>query len=519
MLGTLTVTAAEGVSSIIDQGYDGSWDSKNLKGDARKSGSNDVWTAPEVVEVTLGATGMSPDSLNLTAGTGYKLKIKNEGSTDQVWQAEDFLKKCVVRKIMDATAEVKIWYLSTLILKPGTTDEPSFFEFYVVPVAAGSFDMESRNAAGEEFTGTIAVAGTNCTACTTRSEWLNSISKDQWVTAAANPIVITIGEGGEGKGTYWFDPTTGISLEQGKPYVIRAVAEASNQLKHYVTFKGDSTNPNDFVLSVASLGVKTAMAGLIAPHIDDMELLVPDGVNTLTIDWYIVPVIPGTYNYECTLSTGETDHKSAGMYGTLTVTETAGLSSTIDAEYDSDWDEANLKGDARKSGSNEVWTTAEAVEVTFSGNGMSPTELSFVKDKGYKLKIINDHSDEATWEAKEFLKDCVFRKMMDAIAEVKVWYLTRLELMPKGDEANYFELYIVPTEVGSYVMRGGDSVGTILVAETAAATTTAASGATDTTAASGATDTTAASEIVFSGASTFSLTATFMVLALALFSS
>lgn len=228
-----------------------------------------------------------------------------------------------------------------------------------------------------------------------------------------------------------------LTFEAGKPYVLKISNPAGNQGKHY--FSPDQAK--DFFQSIATRKVQTADAEYKAPFFKAVELLIGG-----ELEIYFVPVLPGTYDFLCTI----TGHADRGMTGKITVTGGEGYK--LDLEIDPEFNSA-LSSDPRTSGSHAVWSTATepVVEMIENSNGslaFNPEELVLTRNNGYKLNLVNSPANGSKhyYTAKEFYRTLVTRKAEDSQAEIKVPYFKAVELLIGGAT----ELFIVPTVSGEY---------------------------------------------------------------------
>lgn len=114
-----------------------------LGSDARRSGSHAVWSTAEEVTVTMvenSATDLAfnPETLNLSVGTAYKLKIENPAgnSSKHYYTAPEFYQSVVTRKAEDSKAEIKVQYFKAIELLIGGSTE-----LFIVPTVAGTYEV------------------------------------------------------------------------------------------------------------------------------------------------------------------------------------------------------------------------------------------------------------------------------------------------------------------------------------------------------------------------------------------
>ncbi len=227
------------------------------------------------------------------------------------------------------------------------------------------------------------------------------------------------------------------SFVAGRPYVIRITNAATNDSKHYFS-------PQDalasFYKAVATRKVQTSDAEYKAPYFDAVELKIGG-----TLEIYIVPVTAGTYTIICTIA----GHEAAGM--SIDVMITGGTGFQLDQEVAADFNQA-LASDARKSGSNAVWTgaveTTVAMQETSTAYAFVPPDVALTQNTGYKLTLSNpsSHASKHYYTATGFYQSVVLRKADDSQAEIKAPYLKAVELLIGGSTT----LFIVPTVTGTF---------------------------------------------------------------------
>ncbi len=288
------------------------------------------------------------------------------------------------------------------------------------------------------------------------SEWINSVNWDQ-------RTVVTVTMVESSPTTMSFSPNQ-LTLEAGKPYVLRIVNPASNTSKHY--FSPDTVPPaglRDFYKAVATRKIETTQAEYKAPHFNEVELYING-----SLDIYFVPVLPGTYDILCTIP----GHKGFGMTARVTITGSAG--NQLDLEVAPDFNQA-LATDPRRSGGHAVWSTVVRDTVNIVEQpvyNFEPKDLPLVKDVGYELHIDNPaaHASKHYYTAAQFYKTVVLRKADDGQGEIKAPYLSAVEMMIGG----HTKLFIVPTQSGTFEVlctipghADAGMKGTIVVSATA----------------------------------------------------
>lgn len=261
----------------------------------------------------------------------------------------------------------------------------------------------------------------------TASDWINSVNWDQ-----ATTVRLDMREDGT---SFTFSPAA-LTFEAGKPYILRIVSPPSNGENHYFATEGSS----DFFQAIATRKIQTSQAEYKAPHFEAVELLIGG-----TLEIFFVPVLPGTYDFLCTI----TGHKQAGMFGKITITGGAG--NRLDLEVAADFDRS-LATDARKSGAHEVWSSRVDTRMAFveqPSYGFDPTDLPLTRGVGYRIDLDNTSPDNVAkhyYTAPEFYRTIVLRKAQDSQAEIKALYLMAVELLVGGKT----ELFVVPTVAGTF---------------------------------------------------------------------
>ncbi len=261
---------------------------------------------------------------------------------------------------------------------------------------------------------------------TKASDWVSYVD---WTKATR--VEITAEETSEN--SFRFSPSS-VQFLAGQPYILVMKSPQTNQEKHYF-------HAPDFYKAIATRKAQTSEAEYKAPYFDDFELKVNG-----ELELYFVPVRPGTYSLLCTI----TGHKEKGMEGTLTILCDQNLS--LDLEVDQNFNTA-LGSDPRRSGSNDVWATAQTQTVTMKENSethfvFDPDNVTLTPDLAYILKLQNPagNSSKHYYTAATFYQTLVTRKAEDSKAEIKVPYFKAIELLIGGTT----DLYIVPTVEGTY---------------------------------------------------------------------
>ncbi len=431
MTATATITGGEGFALDLEVASDFN---AALMTDARRSGSNAVWTgaADTLVRMfetaSFDALAFNPDGLVLTKDIGYKIELDNPSShaSKHYYTAEQFYKVVVLRKAEDSHAEIKAPYLKAVELQIGGTAT-----LFVVPTQAGTFTVLCTipGHADLGMTGTITVrtpvAGPTPT---TSSDWVGFVNWDQKTVIDVNMV--------ESGSALSYSPNE-LTLEAGRPYVLRINNPSTNSSKHYFSPEGTS-----FYQAIATRKMETVDAEYKAPYFDAVELIIGGSVEV-----YFIPVVGGEYDIICTIP----GHKDLGMTATAKIVGGSGYQ--LDLEVATDFNVA-LMSDPRKSGSHAVWTGAVDVAVAMSENagftalGFVPPDLALTKDVAYKLQVSDPagYTSKHYYTAVEFYKTVVLRKAEDSQAEIKAPYLKAVELQIGGSTT----MFIVPTVVSAY---------------------------------------------------------------------
>lgn len=263
------------------------------------------------------------------------------------------------------------------------------------------------------------------------------VKASEWVAAAdwsaATVVTVTMAE--VSPSSYVFQPST-LTFEAGKPYVLRILSPSVNLAKHYFSPEG----AGNFYRAIATRKIQTPNAEYKAPYFDEVELLVGG-----TLEIYFVPVLPGTYDFVCTIP----GHKSLGMFGQITIT--GGARNQLDLEIPGDYNTA-LATDPRKSGSHAVWTTRVDMTVLIEEQPsyrFSPKDLALTRDQAYKIALTSaaGNAEKHYYTAAPFYRTVVLRKAEDSQAEIKAPYFNAIELLVGGST----QLFVVPTVAGTYL--------------------------------------------------------------------
>jgi hypothetical protein len=258
---------------------------------------------------------------------------------------------------------------------------------------------------------------------------------------SATSLIVTINEF-----PYSFSPSD-VTFTSGTYYDFELRNNASSQTKHYWTSL-------EFVKTVAVNNVETTDFKITQlPYLADMELLPPANTShTPTLNYRFVAFETGNWNVTCTIVDGTENHAQKGMNGTINVTAGPTAAGSIDLEMGSY--NTSLMDDARRSGSNAVWSTRSRVSTTVTlGTAMSISSSHLTVGVGYVLRFSNTGSSDYTVSSATFFQTCAIRKIMDTVAEVKAPYVT--EFVVKAGK--WVEFYVVPTVAGTYEVANAAS--------------------------------------------------------------
>ena len=449
MVGTITVTPSPAglgfVEATVDQEVSAAWNSQ-LDSDERLSGSHDVWATAQTVQVDMVETddGLAFSTTPRYAkDQGYILRLANPAgnASKHYYTASSFYRSCVTRKAQDSDAEIKAPYFKAVELLVDDDEEKSL-ELFLVPTVAGSYSaictIRGHEAAGMSHTFEVDEVGT------TASELVRAAT---WPSGPTHTVTMV-----EDWPNLSFDPPT-LNFAVGEPAIVRITNPSGNTSKHYYTAA-------EFYKTVAWRKAQTSHGEYKAPYFKAFEMKTGSSGDT-NIDLYFVPQIAGTYDVTCTIG----GHAAAGMMGSLVVTGDA--TSSLDLQVSPTW-EKSLDKDPRLSGSHDVWSTAQTVQVdmveTDDGLAFSTTPR-YAKDQGYILRLANPagNASKHYYTASSFYRSCVTRKAQDSDAEIKAPYFKAVELLVDDDEEKSLELFLVPTVAGSYsaicTIRGHEAAG------------------------------------------------------------
>ena len=438
MTGSVTVTGAAG---RVNQEVSPTWN-RALDTDPRTSGSNRVWTMAQTVQIET-VENTFPNVLSFStipryaANQGYIVKLKNPAGNQSkhYYTATAFNETCVLRKAQDADAEIKAPYLKAVELLFDPAQDKSL-EMYIVPTVAGSYDaictIGGHQAAGMEHTFTVDPAGTMAGDIVSAATWPGGPTDTVFLEEPAFPNTLS------------FNPSV-LTWTVGTPVILRVTNPAGNQSKHYFSAP-------EFFKTAAWRKVQTSQGEYKAPYFKAVELLV-DPVVDRNIDLYFVPMIAGTFTYDCTIG----GHAAAGMTGTITVT--GDTTASLDLAVSPTWD-ATLDNDPRTSGSDAVWNPASTMSVDIEDTPVyrfNPANPVLNIDTGYILTItcvsaaVSD-GKHYYWSP-DFFETCVTRKFQDADAEIKAPYFNGVELLDPVAGDKTLDMYIVPTALGTYLVE------------------------------------------------------------------
>ena len=95
------------------------------------------WSKMETISVGLAEYAFSPSELAFTAGTPYKLQIKNKGTMKHYFVSEKFFRAIATRKLQsNADGEIKAPYFTAIEVFPGRS-----LDLYFIPVIKGSYQL------------------------------------------------------------------------------------------------------------------------------------------------------------------------------------------------------------------------------------------------------------------------------------------------------------------------------------------------------------------------------------------
>lgn len=142
---TVDIVCGSGLS--LDLEVDPSFNTA-LDSDDRRSGDNPVWDTKQEVVIKMVEINsdpgnedfvFDPDTLNLSVGQAYVLKIENSAtnSSKHYFTAKDFFQTLVICKAEDSKAEIKVPYFKAVEILIGGSSE-----LFVVPTIAGTYSFE-----------------------------------------------------------------------------------------------------------------------------------------------------------------------------------------------------------------------------------------------------------------------------------------------------------------------------------------------------------------------------------------
>ena len=250
----------------------------------------------------------TPEHLEFVAGKPYILVMQTPaGNTEkQYFHAPEFFKAIATRKAQTAQGEYKAPYFDDFELLTGTNE----LELYFVPVIEGHYDLICT-IEGHETLGMVGeihiTCGTGLALDLQVDRSFNSAlmsdprrSGSHAVWASAQTITLEMVE--TGQSDYSFSPDT-LTVNAGSAYVLQITNPAANSSKHYFTAV-------DFFQTLVTRKAQDGNAEIKVPYFKAVELLIGG-----TMELYIVPTVPGTYDFICTI----TGHEEAGMVGTIIV--------------------------------------------------------------------------------------------------------------------------------------------------------------------------------------------------------
>lgn len=277
--------------------------------------AKDTWDATaKKVTIELGENGgkmfFTPKDLVLEAGKPYEISMVNSGKIKHEFTASKFFRSAAVRKVDNASSEVKAPFFTEIEVLAGKT-----VKLFVIPVTPGSFESVCEIAGHKEagMEGTITVTGAKPAA---PAEVLGSVKAGKWVQNSAELVkaasatwdataVKVSMEAGEqaadatGK-TMFFKPPN-IDLKLNTPAVI--TLNNSGKIKH-------EWSSEEFFPTMALRKAEDEFGEYKALLLDEAEVKVGG-----KLELFVIPTKAGVFKIVCAIP----GHKEAGMFGTVTV--------------------------------------------------------------------------------------------------------------------------------------------------------------------------------------------------------
>ncbi|MDP4013054.1 MAG: hypothetical protein U0990_00910 [Candidatus Nanopelagicales bacterium] len=245
------------------------------------------WDTAQTVSLDLGASAMTPGSLELVAGEPYVIEITNNGAAAQGVSAPDWFRSVAVRKT-ESGAEIKLHQFTDVYANAGKT-----VSLYLVPVFPGTYPLEGV-AGGipvEGLSGQVTVTGSVPTAPAPVVEKLSSVGVPAGAAdmiakaiptwdAKAKAVTITMDDQNGKDGTGIYKPKNAV-LKVGVPVTLTFTNKGS--VMHVYECE-------DFLKTAALWKVAAAdgyNTGVMARPAD-----VEAGVTT---SLFLIPTVAGTY--------------------------------------------------------------------------------------------------------------------------------------------------------------------------------------------------------------------------------
>jgi len=442
MVGTITVTPNPAhfgvVEPTIDQEVSPTWDS-SLDSDPRLSGSHDVWTTAQTVQVDMveleeGALAFS-NVPRYAKDQGYILRLTNPAVNERkhYYTAASFYETSVTRKAQDSDAEIKAPYFKAVELLVGDEEDKSL-ELFLVPTVPGSYRAVCTIGAGRSFSHEVRGMHHTFEVDDVGTPASDLVSAAEWPSAPTHTVTMV-----EDWPNLSFEPAT-LNFAVGEPAVVRITNPLGNSSKHYYTAA-------EFYKTVAWRKAQTSHGEYKAPYFKAFEMKVGSSGDT-NIDLYFVPQIAGTYDVSCTIG----GHAAAGMFGTIVVTGDS--VSSLDLQVSPTWDRS-LDKDPRLSGSHDVWASATTLPidiVEIPNFAFVPADPTVTAESAYIFQLTNniDNRGKHYYSSPSFFETAVTRKAQDSDAEIKAPYFKAVELLYDAVNVRSLEMFLVPGIAGSY---------------------------------------------------------------------
>ncbi|MEK6719445.1 MAG: cupredoxin domain-containing protein [Chloroflexota bacterium] len=221
-----------------------------------------------------------------------------------------------------------------------------------------------------------------------------------------------------------------IVLEAGQPYVLEIVNVGTE--KHEFTAEG-------FMRTVATRKAETPESEVKVPFFTEIEVFAGK-----TVELFIIPLIPGTYDVVCEIGLGTPDgHFEKGMFGTITVTGQTPASPALQlAAVDSGpW---ITDGGAQVKAAD--WDTKQTIQVDLAEMSFTPKDTVLKVGQPYVISVVNVGTEKHEFTAEDFFNSIAFRKAEDASGEFKGPAPLEVEVFA----GQSIELFLIPTKAGVY---------------------------------------------------------------------